>query len=413
MFQIEEDLLPAGRNTNRPGMPIAVKGIISHRTGNARPTADARAHRRYFGGGYRGASAHYFVDSERILRLIPETEMAWHAGLITAAGWTRGNPNTWAIGVELCEDHPYLSPEGAEAYRRYVWLHADICRRHNLNPRQQIFGHHQVDPRNRPSDPVGLFEWVRFIDDVARALAADRPSQPPAVRPPQEDPAPAPVGTPILGPAQASVEQAEAWAKARGAHERFLAVLPIYWQEAPRYNTRPEVPASQAAKETRFGHYGGVVSPDAHNWCGLKTRAGGANDDPAAHARFPDDLTGVRAHLQHLVRYVGGQLPAGEAIVDPRYELVTPGVAPTVEALGGKWAPNPDYGVSIVRDYLAGMLATQAPSPPAWNPAAEIRRLRERGIIHQEHDPMVPPTWGELAAVANRVMDRVEAVRGE
>lgn len=183
-------------------------------------------------------------------------------------------------------------------------------------------------------------------------------------------PAAAPAGAPILGAPQATVEQAKEWARSRQAHDRFIAVLPLYWQEAPRYGIRPEVAAAQAAKETAFGRYTGVVPPEYHNWCGLKTRAGGPNDDPNAHARFPNDLTGVRAHLQHLARYAGATLPPGEAVVDPRYELVTPGAAPTVEALGGRWAPSPDYGVSIVRDYLAPLLATQAPAPapPAPQP---------------------------------------------
>lgn len=256
---------------------------------------------------------------------------------------------------------------------------------------------------------------------------------------PPTGPAPAPPGTPLLGPAQVTLEQAQEWARTRGAHDRYLGVLPLYWQESPRYGVRPEVAVCQAAKETRFGQYGGVVAPEAHNWCGLKTRAGGANDDPAAHARFPDDLTGVRAHLQHLVRYAGGQLPAGDALVDPRFELVTPGAAPTVEALGGKWAPSPDYGASIVRDYLAGLLAppppapeptpapappappeppeppvAPEPTPPARNPAAEIRRLIDRGALPAGmYDPRFPFTAGELAPVINDILDRLDRLEGK
>ncbi len=166
MYRVEEDLLPIGRQTNRPGIVIKVGGIISHRTGNSAKTADAIAHRRYFGSGYRSASAHYFVDSARILRIIPENEMAWHAGLVTSKDWSRGNPNNWAIGIEICENNPHLSPEGREAYRRYVWLHADICRRHGLDPQKDIFGHFMVDPKNRAADPAGLFQWETFIEDV-------------------------------------------------------------------------------------------------------------------------------------------------------------------------------------------------------------------------------------------------------
>jgi hypothetical protein len=37
-------------------------------------------------------------------------------------------------------------------------------------------------------------------------------------------------------------------------------------------------------------------------------------------------------------------------------EFVSKGSVRYVEDLGGRWAPNPDYGRSIVRDYLTDML---------------------------------------------------------
>jgi N-acetylmuramoyl-L-alanine amidase len=169
-YTITEKLLPIGMN--RPGTLIKVRGIVSHRTGNTNAGTDALAHYGFFAGGNRNASAHYFVDSGNILRIIPEDEMSWHAGLITSKAWTLGNPNTWAIGVELCENFPFMSPEGDAAYRKYVWLHADICRRRNLEPRKDIHGHFMIDPVNRGEDPKGLFNWGMFIDDVARELAA-------------------------------------------------------------------------------------------------------------------------------------------------------------------------------------------------------------------------------------------------
>ena len=167
---IIERLLPPGMN--RPGTAIKVRGIVSHRTGNAKPGADAQSHYNYFAGGNRSSSAHYFVDSGSILRIIPEDEMSWHAGLITNPNWTMGNPNTWAVSVELCENYPFMSPEGDMAYRKFVWLHADICRRRGLDPRKDIYGHFMVDPVNRGEDPKGLFNWSMFIEDVVRALAA-------------------------------------------------------------------------------------------------------------------------------------------------------------------------------------------------------------------------------------------------
>jgi transcriptional regulator with XRE-family HTH domain len=73
----------------------------------------------------------------------------------------------------------------------------------------------------------------------------------------------------------------------------------------------------------------------------------------------------------------------------------------SVEDLGGKWAPSLDYGGSIVRDYLTPML--QTPASPAWDPAAEIRLLKEKGLIKEDRDPAATVTWGELATVLNRL----------
>ncbi|MEW6772326.1 MAG: N-acetylmuramoyl-L-alanine amidase, partial [Bacillota bacterium] len=102
-------------------------------------------------------------------------------------------------------------------------------------------------------------------------------------------------GTPVAGEAQITVAQAQAWARGRGAHQRFLQVIPLYFEIFPRYGLRPEVGVAQAAKETAFGHFPGAVRPEMHNWCGLKI-AKAVGDKTADHAAFPDDTAGVEAH---------------------------------------------------------------------------------------------------------------------
>ena len=171
-------------------------------------------------------------------------------------------------------------------------------------------------------------------------------------------------GTPILGAPQASVSQAQQWAKDRGAHPNFIDIAAVYWSIGRQIGIRPEVAYAQSAKETAFGRYGGVVSPEMNNWAGIKTRQGGANEDINAHERFASPEDGVRAHFNHLAAYTGLN-PLGEP--HGRYHTVMSlswaGSVRTVEELGGKWAPNPDYGASIVRDYLNGIVGVGVTEP--------------------------------------------------
>lgn len=170
--------------------------------------------------------------------------------------------------------------------------------------------------------------------------------------------------TPILGKAQATRQQVQEWARSRAAHERFIDIANEYWRLGELLGIRPEVAYAQSAKETAFGRYGGAVHPDQNNWAGIKT-ATATGDRPEDHDTFESPEDGVRAHFNHLCAYVGKN-PIG----DPhgRYYLVTrfawAGSIRYVEELGKRWAPNPDYGHSIVRDYLSGILATTAPEPP-------------------------------------------------
>ncbi|RJX17714.1 MAG: hypothetical protein C4570_07875 [Ammonifex sp.] len=182
------------------------------------------------------------------------------------------------------------------------------------------------------------------------------------------EPAPAPAatpaaaGTPIGGEPQATVAQAQTWARSRGATSHFVELAELYWELAPAVGVRPEVAYAQFGKETAFGRFGGVINESYCNPCGLKTTIGGSNSDPDAHQRFPNWRAGIHAHLDHLALYAGlpGYPKALSQTPDPRHFVYLAGNARTVEALGGRWAPSPEYGLSLVKDYLTPLLATVA-----------------------------------------------------
>lgn len=170
--------------------------------------------------------------------------------------------------------------------------------------------------------------------------------------------------TPILGVARATVAQAQAWAKARGAHQRFIDIAPTYWQYDELTGIRPEVLYAQAAKETAFGKYSGAVVPDQNNWAGIKIKNPVA-DRTEDHETFATPADGVRAHFNHMSAYVGLS-PIG--VPHARYYVVKSiswaGTVTFIEELGGKWAPAAIYGQSIIKDYLNPLLSTPAPAAP-------------------------------------------------
>jgi hypothetical protein len=139
MFRIDEQLLPPGRNTNRPGTLLQPLGIAIHETDD--DGATALDERTYFGRAYRGASAHYFIDHTLILRVIPENERAWHAGPTANARY---------IGIEMCHfDDP---AQFDEVWSRTVWLAADLCRRHGWDPATAIVTHDWVSQQWHETD---------------------------------------------------------------------------------------------------------------------------------------------------------------------------------------------------------------------------------------------------------------------
>lgn len=76
-----------------------IKYIIIHDTGNTNKGANALAHYHYFNGGNRKASAHYFVDEERIVQTVEDFNSAWHCG---DGKGKYGITNSNSIGIEIC-----------------------------------------------------------------------------------------------------------------------------------------------------------------------------------------------------------------------------------------------------------------------------------------------------------------------
>lgn len=183
----------------------------------------------------------------------------------------------------------------------------------------------------------------------------------------------------IMGESYLSANQLNKWLRQQqgrlGLTGGGLAGLPpdlaeLYLRIGEEYGVRGDLAFCQAAKETRYFLFGGEVQPWQNNYCGLyATGAPRTGDEdlngadpsqvwfmPGVHgAIFATPKAGVEAHIQHLYAYATkSKLPAGKALVDPRYTLVSRGIAPTWLGLNARWAvPGTTYGQSIIFDYWA------------------------------------------------------------
>ena len=124
-------------------------------------------------------------------------------------------------------------------------------------------------------------------------------------------------------------------------------LVSYYYEEGGREGVRPDVAFAQALKETGFFRYGGTVTADQNNYCGL-----GTTSAEVKGAYFPSSQMGVRAHIQHLLAYASTRKPQ-EPVVDPRYQLVRSSYGKKTlgrwEDLNGRWAvPGNYYGQSIL-----------------------------------------------------------------
>lgn len=182
-----------------------------------------------------------------------------------------------------------------------------------------------------------------------------------------------------------------------------------------------EVVFTRAGDDTvSLGARAGLAnSRGADFFCSLHVNAGGGTGfESYVHVAAPEGTEGLRAVLhEELMRYYGrfgfpdrGKKRANFAVLR---ETRMPAVL-----LENLFIDHPRDAAHLADpsflDGLAGALAQalvkalHLQPEQKWDPAGEIARLKERGLIVGDHDPNSPVTWGEFATVLNRLLDRKE-----
>lgn len=177
---------------------------------------------------------------------------------------------------------------------------------------------------------------------LVEATMPSAPTPNPVPTPPQ----PAPSGLPIEGQSVMKSEELDAFVKTVNPNAPLLGEY--YLELGKEYSIRGDVAFAQAIHETNYFRFTGVVKPEQNNYAGI-----GATGGEVRGATFATQEEGVLAHLQHLYAYANRRpLPSSYPKVDPRFDLVTRGIAPGWFDLNGRWAvPGNQYGQLILKIY--------------------------------------------------------------
>ena len=118
----------------------------------------------------KNVSSHYLIPAKppapqgkpRIWQLVPESELAWHAGISFWRGTNRINDTS--VGIELenrgwqkSAGSKYFAPFEPAQIQALIPLAKDIIARYDIKP-QNVVAHADIAPQ-RKDDPGPLFPW--------------------------------------------------------------------------------------------------------------------------------------------------------------------------------------------------------------------------------------------------------------
>lgn len=165
-YEIIQDLLPLGREYNRPGTSLSPQGIEIHDTDT--PGATDENERAYEGNGYHGSSANIFIDWDSIRQIIPDNEQAWGAG---------PTANRMFIHVEMCVPDSHDPDKFREIWDRTVWCVAYKCIQYGWSTGPDVWSHRGTSARWHETDhqdPIAfLAEYEESWESLLAAIDAE------------------------------------------------------------------------------------------------------------------------------------------------------------------------------------------------------------------------------------------------
>lgn len=138
----------------RKGRAFAISWICLHFTSGNGDTAQNNAD--YFAReGGLNASAHYFVDTERIVQSVKDGDTAWHCGRERGGSYYNDCRNANSIGIEMCSiirNGVYVIPEAT--MKNAAKLTRELMAKYHV-PVSRVCRHYDVTHKQCPEP------WVR------------------------------------------------------------------------------------------------------------------------------------------------------------------------------------------------------------------------------------------------------------
>ncbi len=142
------------------------KYIVIHDTGNYKNGAGAINHFKYFNGGNRGASAHYFVDDKTILQVVEDDDVSWHSGVKYSKEPPRKEVNNRnSIGIEMCVNY---DSDYNKAFENTVELTKYLMEKYNIKE-EDVVRHYDATSKNCPMS-MNENDWAKWKEFKAKLV---------------------------------------------------------------------------------------------------------------------------------------------------------------------------------------------------------------------------------------------------
>lgn len=165
MTKITTQLVPSEWKSKRPGKKMQPLYITIHSTGNPKSTAKNEADYVTKQNPNTSVSYHYVVDAISIYNVIPDNEIAWHAG-----DGGSGTGNNKSIGVEICE-----SGNRQATLLNAIDLTLTLMKKYNI-PISNIVQHNKWSGKNCPrilrdkNYILDNLDWAWFVSKLKEGL---------------------------------------------------------------------------------------------------------------------------------------------------------------------------------------------------------------------------------------------------